>query len=201
MKLAVAGNDESFHELTQGVDAIEWVRVKMAEEALSLPGCKGFFNLGINASDFDYSEFAIPVFINSVSRIAGRSTHIIRINGWKGFLQNNTWEIAGSYNDDAKAIFQRLNKKIILTADVPGFISASVIAMIINEGYFAKAEQVSSEAEIDLAMKLGTNYPYGPFEWAARIGLKNIYDLLLELSIQNKKYEPAPLLTAAVNEL
>jgi len=41
-------------------------------------------------------------------------------------------------------------------------------------------------------MKLGTNYPYGPFEWTALIGLKNVYSLLLEMSIENKRYMPAP---------
>jgi 3-hydroxybutyryl-CoA dehydrogenase len=27
-------------------------------------------------------------------------------------------------------------------------------------------------------MKLGTNYPFGPFEWGERIGIKNVYELL-----------------------
>jgi 3-hydroxybutyryl-CoA dehydrogenase len=27
-------------------------------------------------------------------------------------------------------------------------------------------------------MKLGTNYPYGPFEWARRIGLRHVIALL-----------------------
>ncbi len=80
---------------------------------------------------------------------------------------------------------------------MPGFISASVIAMIINEAYFAKADGVSTEAEIDLAMKLGTNYPYGPFEWAQKIGLKNILNLLTSMSEQNNKYAPSPLLVMA----
>ena len=48
--------------------------------------------------------------------------------------------------------------------DIPGFISARVVSMIINEAYFALEEEVSSKEEIDTAMKLGTNYPYGPFD-------------------------------------
>jgi 3-hydroxybutyryl-CoA dehydrogenase len=43
-------------------------------------------------------------------------------------------------------------------------------------------------------MKRGTNYPYGPFEWSRLIGLKNIYELLVTLSGENKRYTPAPLL-------
>jgi 3-hydroxybutyryl-CoA dehydrogenase len=78
--------------------------------------------------------------------------------------------------------------------DVPGFIAPRVVTMIINEAYFALAENVSTKTEIDLAMKLGTNYPFGPFEWAEKIGLKNIAELLGTLSRVNKRYEPAPLL-------
>ena len=45
--------------------------------------------------------------------------------------------------------------------DEPGFIAARIIAMIINEAYYAKGEQVSSKADIDIAMKLGTTIPWG----------------------------------------
>ena len=56
----------------------------------------------------------------------------------------------------------------------PGFITARVIAMIINEAFFALQENVSSKEEIDTAMRLGTNYPYGPFEWTKLIGIDKI---------------------------
>lgn len=197
MKLAVLGSDESFHALIQGATTIEWTHTAGMEEAANLQDMSGFFNLRDDAGEADYAAFSIPVFANSVSGSLHGQKHLTRINAWKGFLENNTWEIAGNYNEPAKAILKELDKKIIVTADVPGFISGSIIAMIINEAYFAKAENVSTEAEIDLAMKLGTNYPYGPFEWANRIGVKRIYELLSALSIENKKYTPAPLLAEA----
>jgi 3-hydroxybutyryl-CoA dehydrogenase len=78
---------------------------------------------------------------------------------------------------------------------VPGFITARVIAMIINEAWFALEEGVSTKEEIDTAMKLGTNYPYGPFEWGKEIGLKNIHALLDKLSKLNPRYSPAELMT------
>jgi 3-hydroxybutyryl-CoA dehydrogenase len=55
-------------------------------------------------------------------------------------------------------------------------------------------EHVSSKEEIDIAMKLGANYPRGPFEWASIIGLKNIYTLLKALEKLNNLYKPAPAL-------
>ena len=66
--------------------------------------------------------------------------------------------------------------------------------MIINEAYYAKDEDVSTEKEIDTAMKLGTNYPFGPFEWAQIIGIRNIYTLLKTLSEKDNRYIPSPLL-------
>ena len=66
--------------------------------------------------------------------------------------------------------------------------------MIINEAFFAMEENISTENEIDIAMKLGTNYPYGPFEWCDLIGADNILALLEKLSIQDKRYLPAGLL-------
>jgi len=201
MKLAILGNDESFQELTQRSEAVEWVRAGSFEDVAKLTDIAGFFNLNDDASAYEYAHFSVPVFINCVSETVGHKTNITRINGWMGFLQNDTWEIAGNYSDLVKTVFENLNKKVILTADVPGFISASVIAMIINEAYYAKDEKISTEEEIDLAMKLGTNYPYGPFEWAKRIGLKNIFDLLESMSKENKKYTPSPLLTQAMQAL
>ena len=66
--------------------------------------------------------------------------------------------------------------------------------MIINEAYFALGEGVSSKEEIDTAMKLGTNYPMGPFEWGINIGLKNVSGLLSALAEINPRYTPAELL-------
>jgi 3-hydroxybutyryl-CoA dehydrogenase len=53
---------------------------------------------------------------------------------------------------------------------------------------------VSTKKETDIAMKLGTNYPYGPFEWAEKIGLKNIAALLTALCKEENRYQPSPLL-------
>jgi 3-hydroxybutyryl-CoA dehydrogenase len=120
-----------------------------------------------------------------------------RINAWPTFLEKAVIE-ASSKKELVKPviekIFEGFGKKIEWTPDKPGFIAARVISMIINEAYLALEEGVSTKEEIDTAMKLGTNYPYGPFEWSKKIGLKNIYTLLETLSVLNKRYQPAPFL-------
>jgi 3-hydroxybutyryl-CoA dehydrogenase len=121
----------------------------------------------------------------------------IRFNGWNSFLKRSVVEAAGideGMKSKAEEIFSLFNKKVAWIPDVPGFISARVIAMIINEAWFALNEKVSTKEEIDVAMKLGTNYPYGPFEWSEKIGLKNVYELLFTLSKTSARYKPAGLL-------
>jgi 3-hydroxybutyryl-CoA dehydrogenase len=49
-------------------------------------------------------------------------------------------------------------------------------------------------------MKLGTNYPHGPFEWAEMIGTENILALLQKLNVTDSRYRPCELLVKEVNE-
>lgn len=139
-----------------------------------------------------------PVIVNSVINTLGEiNAPFIRINAWPGFLKRPI--IEASYGGKAlkertESIFKNLNKKTEWVPDEPGFITARVIAMIINEAWFALEEGISTKEEIDTAMKLGTNYPYGPFEWGNLIGLKNIYALLEKLNNTNSRYRPAELM-------
>jgi 3-hydroxybutyryl-CoA dehydrogenase len=73
-------------------------------------------------------------------------------------------------------------------------VSARVISTIINEAFLTVEENVSVEKEIDTAMKLGTNYPYGPFEWGEKIGLDKVVSLLEVLEKEQNRYKPCPLL-------
>jgi len=87
-----------------------------------------------------------------------------------------------------------------VVADEPGFIAARIIAMIVNEAYLALEDEVSGKSEIDTAMKLGTNYPFGPFEWSVALGIENISALLEKLNKEDNRYKPADLLMKEVNK-
>lgn len=138
------------------------------------------------------------VLVNSVITTTSElPDHFVRFNGWPTFLKRSVVETSCKNENlkiKAEEIFSCFNKKIEWVPDIPGFLTTRVIAMIINEAYFALDEKVSTKEEIDLAMKLGTNYPYGPFEWGNKIGLKNVYTLLSGLSQSDSRYEPAALL-------
>jgi 3-hydroxybutyryl-CoA dehydrogenase len=138
------------------------------------------------------------IIINSVpNTLKEINAPFVRINGWHGFLKRPIIEASCdeiNAKSETEKIFSLLNKKIEWIADEPGFVTARIISMIINEAYFSLEENVSTKQEIDIAMKLGTNYPYGPFEWSEKIGLKNIYSLLNKLSTINNRYQPSVLL-------
>lgn len=148
----------------------------------------------------DFKNIQQPVLINSVTgtlKEMNAPANIVRINGWNSFIGRSTWEVAGAITETVQQVLTALGKKIIPVPDEPGLISARIIAMIINEAFFAFEDKLSSKQEIDIAMKLGTNFPYGPFEWASLIGPEKIYALLLRLSLSDSRYCPAALLKNA----
>ena len=135
-----------------------------------------------------------PVFVNSTTSTLKElklPKNVSMINAWNGFLDREIWEVATQNEELSNGVFDFLEWKIIFVKDEPGLVSARVIAMIINEAFYALNEKISSREEIDLAMKLGTNYPMGPFEWAEKIGLEKIHALLRVLSENDVRYIPA----------
>jgi 3-hydroxybutyryl-CoA dehydrogenase len=137
------------------------------------------------------------VIINSVVHtLKETDSGFVRINAWNSFLQANLIEAASpdENKQTTEDVFAQFNKKIEWLPDEPGFVTPRVISMIINEAYISLEEGVSSKEEIDKAMKLGTNYPYGPFEWAEKIGQENVASLLQKLSGKDQRYQPSLLM-------
>jgi 3-hydroxybutyryl-CoA dehydrogenase len=50
--------------------------------------------------------------------------------------------------------------------------------------------------DIDKGMRLGTNYPNGPFEWCDRIGIRDVYETLEAIwcDTHDERYKICPLL-------
>ncbi|MFY7907849.1 MAG: 3-hydroxyacyl-CoA dehydrogenase family protein, partial [Burkholderiaceae bacterium] len=66
----------------------------------------------------------------------------------------------------------------VVLADVPGLVVARTLAMLVNEAADAVHQGVCTAAGADAAMKLGVNYPAGPFEWLGTLGAPAIVQLL-----------------------
>lgn len=140
----------------------------------------------------------IPVMVNSVVytlREIGQP--FIRINAWPGFLERDIHELVvidKEVSGRIAELYEQLGWQYRFVPDIAGMISGRILATIINEAYYTLQEEISTRPEIDTAMKLGTNYPFGPFEWSERIGPSNIYHLLSVLKEKDSRYTPAQAL-------
>lgn len=196
LKIAVIAEDQAFSEL-EGITGVAWLRPDSLEKLNPGEEADLLLYLKDEGSSGSLAGAKIPVIVNSVTSTLpelGLSGEAIRINGWPGFLRRDLWEYSGNPGNTLTRALEKMGKKTVAVADEPGLVTARVISMIINEAYFALEEEVSTRNEIDIALKLGTNYPYGPFEWSRNIGIKRIYGLLEKLSRTDSKYAPSPLL-------
>ncbi|MER5940915.1 3-hydroxyacyl-CoA dehydrogenase [Streptomyces sp. NPDC001928] len=95
---------------------------------------------------------------------------------------------------EAIGLFQALGKDVSVLGDVPGMIVARTVARIVDLAHDAVAKGVATEEDIDTAMRLGVNYPMGPFEWSRRLGRGWAYDVLEELHVREPSGRYAPSL-------
>ncbi|WP_128433994.1 3-hydroxyacyl-CoA dehydrogenase [Streptomyces cyaneus] len=95
---------------------------------------------------------------------------------------------------EAIGLFQALGKDVSVIGDVPGMIVARTVARIVDLAHDAVAKGVATEEDIDTAMRLGVNYPLGPFEWSRRLGRNWAYALLDDLHLRDPSGRYAPSL-------
>ena len=97
---------------------------------------------------------------------------------------------------DLSKLLRHLGWEPLVLRDVPGLAVARTIAMLVNEGADAVWQGVCDEAGADTAMKLGVNYPAGPFEWLAQLGAPTVVELLdgLFAAYRSERYRVSPLL-------
>jgi 3-hydroxybutyryl-CoA dehydrogenase len=199
MRIAVYASDSQKNEiLSKGINEnvhIIWLRD--FQENINVDAC---FDLLFDETEASEKRIIhnIPVFVNTLLITSSKlPPNYIRVSAWNGFLKRELLEVATSnehIKEKAALILSKIGWKFTWVPDVPGMIAARVISMIINEAYFALGDKISTKEEIDIAMKLGTNYPYGPFEWSEKIGLQKIYMLLKKLNETEGRYDIAPLL-------
>ena len=100
----------------------------------------------------------------------------------------------------AAGLFQTLGKETEQVKDAPGLVFPRILSLIINEAARSLDEGVAKAEEIDVAMRLGVNYPLGPLRWGDRVGLDEVLAVLegLHQETGEDRYRPAPLLRKMV---
>lgn len=90
---------------------------------------------------------------------------------------------------------EQMGKETVVINEFPGFVTSRISALVGNEAFYMLQEGVGTPEEIDKAIKLGLNYPMGPFELGDLVGLDTRLNNLNYLhSKLGEKYRPAPLL-------
>ncbi|MFD0770533.1 3-hydroxyacyl-CoA dehydrogenase family protein [Bacillus sp. CGMCC 1.60114] len=73
-----------------------------------------------------------------------------------------------------KELAEEIGKETVVVKDMQGFVTSRAIAVHLLECMRMYEEGVGSKEEIDKAIKLGLNYPMGPFELADYVGLDTL---------------------------
>ncbi len=130
---------------------------------------------------------------------------VIGIGALPTFLEGSVVEVATTPVTEAVTtraatdFFRSLGKDVALVGDSVGMVLPRIVCMLANEACFALRDNVASRSDIDTAMKLGTNYPFGPFEWMERIGIRYVHAVVRSLAeyTGEERYRVAPLLHQA----
>lgn len=155
-----------------------------------------------------YSDKSVTVFLNTAKISLGELAHsvgheisctVFGFNGMPTLFNRPVLELAVWQEKDLallKEICGGLGSEFMLVDDRVGLVTPRVICMIINEAYYTVQEGTASRDDIDMAMKSGTNYPFGPFEWSRLIGIKHVYELLEAVyeDTKDERYKICPLL-------
>ncbi|HHY72381.1 MAG TPA: 3-hydroxyacyl-CoA dehydrogenase [Bacillus bacterium] len=104
-------------------------------------------------------------------------------------------ETADETAEIARQVSEKMGKETVVVNEFPGFVTSRISTLVGNEAFYMLQEGIGTPEEIDKAIKLGLNFPMGPFELVDLVGLDARLNNLKYLHEKlGEKYRPAPLL-------
>ena len=98
--------------------------------------------------------------------------------------------------DEATGLLQAAGLTVYVIDDAPGLVVTRTVAVLVNGAVDARHKGVASAADIDTAMRLGTNYPLGPLAWGQSWGSAAVLQILeaMHAWYGEDRYRPSALL-------
>ena len=211
MKILLIGEQRNFDEFREKFGEHEYTFVEDSSlDPAYLTSQEVVFDFIIEENpdnlDLYKSRSSLPVFVNAVKLSLAEMAFynddiqcpLYGFNGFHTFVNRDILEVSRLNNEDdqLERTCKALNTDFRIVDDRVGMVTPRIVAMIINEAYYTLMEGTASRDDIDKGMKLGTAYPYGPFEWCEKIGLHDVYELLEALydDTREERYKICPLM-------
>lgn len=211
MDILVVGNADSQAEFKSKFGSKHSISFKTSLELVSkdITSAEVIFDFDItdtsSQAQLYHQNTQAVLLVNSVkttvlalSKHFGWQHSIIGFNGLPGMFNRPLLELTLHNTDQAiiKELCHQLETGFRIVDDRVGMITPRVICMIINEAFYTVQEGTANQQDIDMAMKLGTSYPAGPFEMLQTVGVKNVYELLsaIQQDTGDERYKICPLL-------
>ncbi len=209
MKILIVGSESSFIEAQNRLQENHILEHVLDFFDCDRPALYDFiFDFNIDENPELVGEYAqledVVIFLNTIKISLGElrytygiwTNHIYGFNGLYTFFDRDVLEVSsidGHLNGEQLA---RLDFPYEIVDDRIGMVTPRIVLMIINEAFYTVMEGTASKEDIDQGMKLGTNYPFGPFEWCEKIGVSQVYETLEAIyeDTKEERYKIAPLL-------
>ena len=215
MKILARGEKIRTEELKQKLSSVDCDLVCVDEHELVPANVQEFdlfFDLAFDELPgrlIDYASLqGKPIIVSSVRTQLAQAVHdfgkevkcsLYGMNALPTFINRNLVEISMLHDTDHSSLEKvmldlKWNHQVV--EDRVGMVTPRIIFMIINEACYTVMEGTAGMKDIDTAMKLGTNYPFGPFEWADKIGIRHVYSTLEAVynDTHDERYKICPLL-------
>jgi 3-hydroxybutyryl-CoA dehydrogenase len=215
MKILARGEKIRTSELQQKLSAmdIEWTIIdNQSFDQLNMSGFDVIFDLNFDEHQNALMHYAPlkgqVIVLSATKKSLAQATHeygraidcvLVGMNALPTFISRSLAELSifkQHEKEAVEALFARLQWDLKIVNDRVGFVTPRIILMIINEACYTVQEGTATMKDIDTSMKLGTNYPFGPFEWADKIGVKHVYETLEAVyqDTHDERYKICPLL-------
>jgi 3-hydroxybutyryl-CoA dehydrogenase len=96
-----------------------------------------------------------------------------------------------------KAFGESIGKIVVVTKDLPGFISNRIFSSFVLNAVRLVQEGIATPQDIDTVFKYGSNHPMGPLETLDFVGIDTVYygAKAMYEELHDPQYAPPPLLT------